>query len=259
VGSIEVNGLLNAIGFAIGLVAVIILFGIIKRTKDGVRHSFLVILLGMVAFVILEFFKILEAFDIIISQTIPLMADLFGVFFVLLLVGGMWNLRILIRGLSEFGQAFVLTSEEKYENKLVDIVRNVRGVCYVTLEEPYKNVVDFLDLYSIDTSTMQFIDASGVKCDAENCIEIKNNPDEIRTTLDRVLKERDLNVVVIDNVAAVKKIKKFELPKFVQDTASLIKANKAQGFFIGKIEKLGKQTINDITMLVDKVIGEDEW
>ena len=250
----ELNGLFNIFGFIIGLVAIVVLFGIVKRTKDDVRCGFLYVLLGMVAFVLFEAFKIFEVFQII-DQAI--MADLFGVVFVLLLVGGVWKLRTLIKGLSDFGQAFVITSEDKYDNKLVSLVKDVKGVCYVTLKEPYKKMVDVFDLYGIDTSTMQFIDASGVKCDAENCIEIKNNSDEIRSTLDRMLKEKDLGCVIIDNVAEVKNIKKFEIPMFVQDTSSLIKANGAQGFFIGKIEDLSKQTINDITMLVDRVVGEE--
>jgi len=255
---VELNGLFNIFGFIIGLVAIVVLFGIVRRTKDEVRSGFLYVLLGLVAFVLFEMFKVFEAFDIIMGQTVAV-ADVFGVFFVLFLVGGLWKLRSLIRGLSDFGQAFVLTSKDKHEDNLASLVKDVRGVCYVTLDEPYKKVVDFLGLYNVDTSSMQFIDASGEKCDAENCITIKNNPDEIKSALDRVLKEKDLGCVIVDDVAAVKKLKRFELPKFVQDTASLIKSNEAQGFFVGKIEGLGKETINDITMLVDKVLGEGEW
>ena len=244
---------LSIIGFIVGLVAVIVLFGIIKRTKDLVKQGFIFALIGMVAFVVLEALKVFEVF-LIIPQTIA--ADVLAVVFVVFLVAGMWKLKTLIRGLSDFGQAFVITSKDKYEDKLVSLVKDIRGICYVTLEEPYKKIVDMLDLYSIDTSSMQFIDASGVQCEAGNCIEVKNNPDAIKSTLDRVLKEKNISCVIVDDVTAVKKIESFELPIFIQDTSSLIKANEAQGFFIGKMENLGKQTINDITMIVDKVIGE---
>ena len=250
---IELSGLFNILGFIVGLVAIVILFGIVKRTKDEVRHGFLFVLLGMLAFVLLAAFKIFEAFQIIRQA---MLAEIFSIVFVVLLVIGMWKLRTLIRGLSDFGQAFVITSADKYENKLVSLVKDVRGICYVTLDEPYKKIVDILDLYSIDTSSMQFIDASGVQCEAENCIEVKNNPDDIKSALDRVLKEKNISCVIVDDVTAVKKIESFELPIFIQDTSSLIKANEAQGFFMGKIENLSKQTINDITMIVDKVIGE---
>ena len=251
--SIELSGLFSILGFIFGLVAIVILFGIVRRTKDDVRHGFLLVLLGMFAFVLFETVKILEAFQIIRQAMI---AEMFIIVFVALLVIGMWKLRTLIRGLSDFGQAFVITSADKYDNKLVSIVKNVRGVCYVTLKEPYKKIVDVFDLYGIDTSSMQFIDASGEKCDADNCIEINNNPDDIKSTLDRVLKEKNIRSVIVDDVTALKKIESFELPLFIQDASSLIKANEAQGFFMGKIENLSKQTINDITMIVDKVIGE---
>jgi len=255
---VELNGLFNIFGFVIGLVAIVVLFGIVRRTKDEVRSGFLYVLLGMVVFVLFEVFKVFEAFQVIMGQTV-VVADVFVVLFVLFLLGGLWKLRSLICGLSDFGQAFVLTSKDRYEDNMVSLVKDVRGVCYVTLKEPYAKVVDFLGLYNVDTSGMQFIDASGVRCDAENCIAIKNSPDELKSTLDRVLKEKGLGCVVIDDVGALKKIKQFELPRFVQDTASLIKSNGAQGFFVGKMEDLGKETINDITMLVDKVVGEEEW
>lgn len=42
----ELNGLFNIFGFIIGLVAVVVLFGIVKRTKDDVRCGFLYVLLN---------------------------------------------------------------------------------------------------------------------------------------------------------------------------------------------------------------------
>jgi hypothetical protein len=76
--------------------------------------------------------------------------------------------------------------------------------------------------------------------------------------LDRVLKEKGLRCVVIDDITELKNIESFELPLFIQDTSSLIKTNEAQGFFIGKMEHLGKETINDISMIVDKMISEEK-
>ena len=253
--TLSYDGLFSIVGFFIGLIALVVSFGIVNRTKGEVRTGFIFVFFSMVAFIAFGFLRVFESYQII-SRTIA--TDIFFVIFVLLLVGGMWKLRTLIRGLSDFGQAFVLTSKDKYDNKRVSLVKDVKGVCYVTLKEPYKKVVDFFDLYNIDASKIRFIDASGEKRDVENCISIRNDPDEIKNTIDRVLKERDIGVVVIDNLSGVKDIEKFELPKFVQDTASLIKSNGAQGFFIGELENLDKETINDITMLLDKVIGDDE-
>ena len=246
-------GLLNIIGFIFGLIAIVVLFGIINRTKDEVKQGFLYVFLAMVSFVIFELFKIFEEYQII-GKSIA--AEIFIILFVLLLLAGMWKLMTLIRGLSDYGQAFVLTSEDNYDNNLLSLVKDVKNVCYVTLNQPYKKIVDFLNIYDIDTSKIHFIDASGEKCNADNCIGVKNNPDEIKNTIDRLLKEKDLGIVVIDNITGVKNIEKFEIPKFVQDTASLIKSNEAQGFFIGKVENLDKELINDITMLVDKVIED---
>ena len=85
-----------------------------------------------------------------------------------------------------------------------------------------------------------------------------NKPDDIKAALGRLLKEKDLGCVIIDDIAGLKNIEEFELPKFVQDTASLIKSNEVQGLFLGKLENMDKNTINDISMLVDKVIGDEE-
>jgi len=253
---ILVNGLFNIVGFLIGLVALFLLFGIVNRTKDEVKHGFIFILFALVAFIIFEFLQIVEAYQIINQTTIAV--DVFGVVFIFLILIGTWQLRSLIRGLSDFGQAFVLTSEKKYEDKLVSLIKNSKNVCYVTFDKPYEKVVDLLSLYNIDSSKLQFIDASGVKCNADNCVEIPNKPDEIKVALDRLLKEKDLGCVIIDDIAGLKNIEEFELPKFVQDTASLIKSNEVQGLFLGKLENMDKNTINDISMLVDKVIGDEE-
>ena len=59
------------------------------------------------------------------------------------------------------------------------------------------------------------------------------------------------------DISALKNIEKFELPKFVQDVSLLVKANGSRGFFIGIIENISKETINDITMFVDKVMGDN--
>jgi hypothetical protein len=253
---IELSGILSIIIFLISLAGLLIIFGIVKRTKEKMRYGLFYILLSIAVFVFLYTVKILSTFQII-GQTI--VSDVLGVVFILLLVIGFWELRTLIMGISDYGQAFVLTSKDKYEDNLVSIVKNVKNICYVTTEKPYKKMVDLFDLYNINTSTMQFIDTTGEKEDAINVISVRNTPNDIKTTLDNVLKEKNIKVVVIDNIEAVKSLKMFELPRFVQDMTLLIKANRAQGFFIGKTESLGVQTVNDIAMFVDRVTGDVKW
>jgi hypothetical protein len=250
------SGLLNIIGFCFGLFTIAIIFAIMKRTKSGIRQGFGFLFIGMIAFVLLETFNIFELFLIVPQTIVP---DVFTIVFIFFLVIGLYKLKMLIKNLSDFGQAFLITSKDTYENKLVDLVKNIRGICYLTLEEPYEKIVDAFDLYGIDSSGFQFLDATGSDCNAKNCSSVKNNPSDIKSSLDRIMKEKDIKCVIVDNVSAVKNVEKFEVPLFVQDTASLIKSNGAQGFFIGKIESLDKQTINDISMLVDRVLGDEKW
>jgi hypothetical protein len=251
-----VSGFLNIIGFCFGLFAIVLVFAIMKRTKSAIRQGFGFLFIGMIAFVLLELFKVFELF-LGLPQTIA--SELFTIAFIFFLVIGLYKMKMLIKNLSDYGQAFLITSKEKYESKLVDLVKNIRGICYLTLEEPYEKIVDVFDLYGMDSSNFQFLDASGGEYDAENCVTVKNNPTDIKSSLDRILKEKDIKCVIVDNVSAFKNVEKFEMPLFVQDTASLIKSNGAQGFFIGKIESLDKQTINDISMLMDRVLGEEKW
>jgi len=227
-----------------------------KRTKSAIRQGFGFLFIGMVAFILLETFKIFELF-LILPQTIA--PELFTIAFIFFLVIGLYELKTLIKNFSDFGQVFLITSKDKYDSKLVDLVKNIRGVCYVTLEEPYEKIVDVFDLYGIDTSGFQFLDATGGECNAKNCVMVKNNPTDIKSSLDRILKEKDIKCVIVDNVSAVKNVEKFEMPVFIQDTASLIKSNGAQGFFIGIIESLDKQIINDISMIMDRVRGDENW
>jgi len=251
----EINYLFSLFGFIFGLFALILLFEIIKRTKDGIRYGFFLFLFAITTFVILEGLKILEIYKIV-PMVVP--SELFILLFILFMIAGLWKLKVLIQGLSDFGQAFVITSEKKHEGKLVSIVKDVKDVCFVTLKEPYKKVVESLNMYDIATSGMQFIDASGVSCDADNCININNSPEDLKNTLGRILKEKGSRCVVIDDITELKNIEKFELPLFIQNTSSLIKTNGSQGFFIGKMEHLGKETISDISMIVDKTIGDEK-
>jgi hypothetical protein len=240
--------ILGIICLALGVVSLLLSYGVVRRTKNAVRHCFLLILIGIGAFISYELFTIFKYEG----------ANLLCLLFIFFIMGGLWKLKSTIRSLSDFGQAFVLVSQDEYEDRMAFLIKGIRNTCYVTLEKPYKKVMDFLDIRGIDTSNLLFIDASGIKTSYDNCISISNNPSEIENALERILKERDISRVIIDNISAVKKIKKFELPKFVQDIASLIKAHEAQGFFIGKIEKLDKQMINDISMLVDKIVRSGE-
>jgi len=61
----EINYLFSLFGFIFGLFALILLFGIIKRTKDEIRYGFLLFLFAITTFVILEALKILEIYKII--------------------------------------------------------------------------------------------------------------------------------------------------------------------------------------------------
>jgi len=248
-GTIAVGETIEVLAFIISLATLIILYGIVRRTKEDIRQGFLSMLAALIFFIIFEILKITYVF----SNT-PLLS-LLTLLFILFLLFGMWKIRTVIISLSEFGQIFVLTSEKTHDKKLVSLIKNVRGICYLTLEKPCTIIENTLKENNIDTSDIYFIDGTGEKCKKENCTHIKNDPEEIKKALTRVLKEKKFRCVIIDNINAVKKIEDYQLPEFIQDIASLIKSNETQGFFIGKSEKLKQETINDISMLVDKVIG----
>jgi hypothetical protein len=254
--SFDINGLFGLFGFIFGLISIIFLFGIIKRTKDDIRHGFMLLFAAIVSFVVFEIFTILSSYQILSGM--PVVTNVFMLVFIFFITAGMFKLKTLIRGLSDFGQAFIVTSEKSHEDKLASIVKDVKDVCFITLKNPYREVVKTLAFHNIDTASMQFIDASGTKSDAENCTSIKNNPEDIKKALDRILKEKGSRCVVVDEISELKGIKDFEIPLFIQDASSLIKTNESQGFFVGKIEKLGKGTINDISLIVDKTIGDDK-
>jgi hypothetical protein len=254
--SLDINGLFGLFGFIFGLISIIFLFGIIKRTKDDIRHGFILLFAAIVSFVVFEIFTILSSYQIL--SDMPVITNVFMLVFIFFITAGMFKLKTLIRGLSDFGQAFIVTSEKSHEDKLASIVKDVKDVCFITLKNPYKEVVKTLAFHNIDTASMQFIDASGTKSDAENCTSIKNNPEDIKKALDRILKEKGSRCVVVDEISELKGIKDFEIPLFIQDASSLIKTNESQGFFVGKIEKLGKGTINDISLIVDKTVGDDK-
>ena len=66
------TGLLSILAFIFGLLAIVVLFGIINRTKETVRLGFIFIFFAMVSFVIFGLIKIFENYQIIAKT---LMAD----------------------------------------------------------------------------------------------------------------------------------------------------------------------------------------
>ena len=86
----------SLIGFIIGLVSIIIVSGIIKRTKDAVRTGFIFVLISICAFVIFEAFVLLEVF-LIVPQSNT--ADILAIVFVGFFLAGMWKLKMLIKEL----------------------------------------------------------------------------------------------------------------------------------------------------------------
>jgi len=253
------TGIISLVVLIVGVASVIILFGLVARMKAGMKQGFSFILLGMTMFVILEAVKVLKIFQIISSQAAPsIIIDIFSVAPILLFFTGFWKLKTLIMNISDFGQVFVITSKANYEDTVASLVKRIGKVCYVTLDKPSKKIADILDTYLVSKSSVQFIDASESTCNIENCFSIKNTPDDIKIALERVLKEKNPSCIVVDDISALKNIEKFELPKFVQDVSLLVKANGSRGFFIGIIENINKETINDITMFVDKVMGDNQ-
>ena len=131
------------------------------------------------------------------------------------------------------------------------------------LRDSLERLNDFIQKIKDDNYVIDPDEYTDILTDLLDCLqnmslsdEINNDANDIKSTLDRVLKEKNISSVIIDDVTAVKNIQSFELPLFIQETSSLIKSNEAQGFFMAKIENLNTQTINDISMIVDKVIGD---
>jgi hypothetical protein len=248
---IELFLMLNTIGLLIGLASFVILFSIFRRTKDEIKTSFLILMIGVLVFCLYELFRLYEIFsgEIFFS-------DLITVFFILFVLFSVFKLKSLIKSLSDFGQAFVILKNDTYEHKIGSIVKDARGVCYVTVETPNDKLKTIFEKENIDVSNLKFLDATGEKCVLDNCVNIKNDPEDIKNSIKRMLREKNIKCVIVDNVSAIKNLERFEIPLFIQETASLIKSSEAQGFFIGYMEKIDKQMINDINMLVDKVIGD---
>ena len=201
------TGIISLVVLIVGIASIIILFGLVARTKAGMKQGFPFILLGMTTFVILEAIKVLKIFQIISSQAAPsIMIDIFSVASILLFFAGFWKLKTLIMDISDFGQVLVITSKANYEDTVASLVKRIGKVCYVTLDKPSKNIADILDTYLVNRSSVQFIDASEFPCNVENCFNIKNTPDDVKIGLERVLKEKNPSCIIVDDISALKNL-----------------------------------------------------
>jgi hypothetical protein len=132
-------------------------------------------------------------------------------------------------------------------------VKAASKTCYVLFKEQPKEIIDQL-LKNTDANMIYFINTTNAKYDnIENLVNIDNNPATLKNTLDRLLKENQIDTVILDDFVDVQKIQDFELPLFVQNISDIIKTSEARGYFIVNEDKIDNNLAKDISLIVDKI------
>jgi hypothetical protein len=182
----------------ISLLTIIVLYSIILRTKDEIKQGFILLIFSLLIFFIINIIGLLEYFRIVefISFS-PIIIDFFYVLFILLFFIGVYKLRIIIKGISDYGQVLVLTSQKNLDDTIVKLIKNKKNICYITLERSIKDLFEFLDTYFINKSSFIFIDGTKNQGSFNRCINIENKPELIKTNLEKILKEKKLIVLFL--------------------------------------------------------------
>ena len=116
-----------------------------------------------------------------------------------------------------------------------------------------RNLIDQL-LKNTDANMIYFINTTNAKYDnIKNLVNIDNNPATLKNTLDRLLKENQIDTVILDDFVDVQKVQDFELPLFVQNISDIIKTSEARGYFIANEDKIDNNLAKDISLIVDKI------
>lgn len=254
IAGIGIAGALKLLFFFIGLLFIPVLYNLYRRTQEDIKLNFLLMLIAGVLF---AGFGFVSSMTFLRVFSVPLLEEAFLAAFVIVLFVSLWRMQLFVQHIADSGQSLVLVSENDHEQKLASLSGNGEKVCVVSTKWPSKELYAKLASFHVNAKNVVVLDASSVSCQGDGiCKSVGNSPDDLKSALDRMLKEKSFSRVIVDDISSISGVRDFEMPLVVQQLSEVIKANDAQGLFIGERERLDEKIISDIAMIVDNTKRE---
>ena len=254
IASIGIAGGLRLLFFFVGLLFVPVLYNLYRRTQDEMKTNFLLMFVAGIFFTVFGF---VGSMNFLRVFSFSLLEDVFLACFVATLFVSLWRMQLFVQHIADSGQSLILVSQKEHASKLASLSSDGGKVCVVSTKWPSEELFKKFDMFHVNPKNIVVLDASGSTHQRNGeCIDVGNSPDTLRNSLNRLLKEKSFNRVIVDDISSIGGVKDFEMPLVVQQLSEVIKANDAQGVFIGEVERLNHEIISDIAMIVDNTKRE---
>jgi hypothetical protein len=192
-------------------------------------------------------FEILSRFQILSIQMLPVISS---ASFIVLFSIGIWKIREIIKDLSDYGQTLLLVTKENYAKKLLGVLKQSQKTCYVYLSDlpPHVEVLAAVNqqALTIITKRNEFLASKTIQFTQETF-------DSLKQLLDKTLSEHRCTMVCIDSITSLPNVRPFEVSLAIQQLRSIMKQHSVSGYFIADIKQLTYETIDDISMIVDRI------
>jgi hypothetical protein len=206
------------------------------------------------AIICLTIFCVLNAF---VAQNVwqinALWLNMFVFIFAVLIFVTTKTMSSMIFELSGIILVLEVIPKEKFDSHIAARVKKFNNICYLTLEKSAEEIIKLLREKNIDTSKIYFIDATDNDCKIDNCVNIKNTPEQILSSWNKILAEKQIDGIFFDSVDDIKGLKDFEVSKLVGQLALAVRQAKTKGFLMSIKGRTDESTIRDMGMFLDEV------
>lgn len=152
-----------------------------------------------------------------------------------------------------------------YMNKIQEIIKDMgakfKNVCYLSLNRPYKSLVETIKRNSLDPANFFFIDTltSGIGTHEEvpNCIFVSapNALTELSVAFSRALNEKKCEGTLVDSLSTLLVYEQVHsIIQFTHNTITKVRMTNSKLVLISLKEDTSSELIKDLYMFVDKVV-----
>jgi hypothetical protein len=244
----EYEGIFYFVSFLLSLLSLFFIYQLIRRTTEGLKQGYVIIFSSVIAMIIYLSLDVLNAFQIYMIQIIPSVIFLIATGLFLL---GINKILGIIKDMADCGQTLLLTTPSNYQKNLVQLLQQTGKTCYVYLSNSTPNPQVVQSLKQRDAVVLT---SNESVFDDKNTIHINHEDQKtIKDTLQRILREQRFHTVIFDDITSLNEVKSYELPMVIQDYAETMKQQRVGSYFIADREKIEYSTIEDISMIIDRV------
>lgn len=158
----------------------------------------------------------------------------------------------------------IVLPKAKYATQLINVIKAVdassKKICYISLNKPYKSIIDVLKKNSLNLAKYFFIDVltSTVEtpAPAKNC-EFVQSPSaltDISLAFTKAVHEKACDNVLFDTISTLSIYQSIdEIIKFTQTLMTKARVNNVKSAYIA-LKEDSPELVKDLTMFVDGVV-----